>query len=136
MVQPTCSPTLLQSGGENQARCPVTSALLELRGGHVAEGTVGPNCIVVQAPGLDDLARAGQAEEPVLVQTLVAESAVEALDVGILVRLARRIALGRLTAPSSMALASTPSRRTSCPSRSGCRSLKRVSNRLHSPELS
>jgi hypothetical protein len=28
----TCSPTLLQSRGENRARCPVTSALLELRG--------------------------------------------------------------------------------------------------------
>jgi hypothetical protein len=29
---PTCSPTLLQSGSENRAWCPVTSALLELRG--------------------------------------------------------------------------------------------------------
>src|ERR1043165_6118263 len=86
---PTCSPTLLQSGGEHRARCPVTSALLELRGGHVAEGTVGPDSIVVHAPGLDDLARVRQAEEPVLVQALVAESAVETLDVGILIRLAR-----------------------------------------------
>src|SRR5207245_10062392 len=81
----TCSPTLLQSGSENRARCPVTSALLELRGGHVAEGAVRPNCIVVQAPGFDDLARLSQAEEPVLIETLVAEPAGEALDVGILV---------------------------------------------------
>src|ERR1051325_11783500 len=88
-VQPTCSPTLLQSGGEHRARCPVTSALLELRGGHVAEGTVGPHSIVVRPPGLDDLARVRQAEEPVLVQALAAESAVETLDVGILIRLAR-----------------------------------------------
>ena len=47
----TCSPTLLQSGGENWARCPVTSALLELRGGHVAEGTVGPDgLLAVRTP--------------------------------------------------------------------------------------
>ena len=69
------------------SRCPVTSALLELRGGHVAEGTVGPDGIVVHAPGLDDLARVRQAEEPVLVQALVAESAVETLDVGVRVAL-------------------------------------------------
>jgi hypothetical protein len=85
----TCTPTLLQSGGENWARCPVTSALLEVRGGQVAEGTVGPDGIVVHAPGLDDLARVSQAEEPVLVQALVAEQAIETLDVGILIRLAR-----------------------------------------------
>src|SRR6266446_7761259 len=85
----TCSPTLLQSGSENRARCPVKSALLELRGGHVAERAVRPNRIVVQAPGFDDLACVSQAEEPVLVETLVAEPAVETLDVGILIRLAR-----------------------------------------------
>src|ERR1700687_2331904 len=85
---PTCSPTLLQSGSENRAWCPVKSALLELRGGHVAEGAVRPNRIVVQAPGFDDLARLSQAEEPGLIETLVAEPAVEALDVGILVWLA------------------------------------------------
>jgi len=49
---------------------------------------VRPNRIVVQAPGFDDLARLSQAEKPVLVETLVAEPAVEALDVGILVWLA------------------------------------------------
>src|SRR5258705_1136050 len=81
----TCSPTLLQSGSENRARCPVTSALLELRGRHVAEGAVRPNRIIVQAPGFDDLARLRQAEEPVLVEALIAEPAVEALDVGILI---------------------------------------------------
>ncbi len=84
----TCSPTLLQSGGEDRARCPVTSALLELRGGHVAEGTVGTDGIVVHTPGLDDLACVRQAAEPVLVQALVAEAAVETLNVGILIRLA------------------------------------------------
>jgi hypothetical protein len=50
---------------------------------------VGPDCIVVHTPGLDDLARVSQAEEPVLVQALVAESAVDTLDIGILIRLAR-----------------------------------------------
>ena len=50
---------------------------------------MGPDGIVVHAPGLDDLTRVSQAEEPVLVQALVAESAVETLDVGILIRLAR-----------------------------------------------
>src|SRR5262245_22115963 len=88
VLGPKCSPTLLQSGGEDRARCPVTSALLELRGGHVAEGTVGTDGIVVHAPGLDDLTRVRQAAEPVLVQALVTESAVETLDVGILIRLA------------------------------------------------
>jgi hypothetical protein len=33
---PTCSPTLLQSGGEDGPRYPVKGALLELRGRHVA----------------------------------------------------------------------------------------------------
>ena len=37
--------------------------------GHVPEGNCGPDCIVVPAPGLDDLARLDQAEEPVLVET-------------------------------------------------------------------
>ena len=50
---------------------------------------MGPDGIVVHAPGLDDLARVSQAEEPVLVQALVAEPAIETLDVGILIRLAR-----------------------------------------------
>jgi hypothetical protein len=50
---------------------------------------VGPNGIVVHAPGLDDCARLGQAEKPVLIETLVAEPAIEAFDVGVLVRLAR-----------------------------------------------
>jgi hypothetical protein len=50
---------------------------------------VGPDGIVVHAPGLDDQARVSQAEEPVLVQALVAEPAIETLDVGILIRLAR-----------------------------------------------
>ena len=48
---------------------------------------MGPDGIVVHAPGLDDLARVRQAEEPVLVQALVAESAVETLDVGVRVAL-------------------------------------------------
>ena len=44
---PTCSPTLHQSGCEDRARSPVKSALLELRGGHVAKGAVRPDRIVV-----------------------------------------------------------------------------------------
>ena len=39
-----------------------------------------PHLVVVAPPGLDLLPRVGQIEEPVLVQTLVAELAVEALD--------------------------------------------------------
>ena len=55
-------------------------ALLELRGGHVAKGAVGPDRIVVQAPGLNDLVRMGKAEEPVLVEVFIAESAVVGID--------------------------------------------------------
>jgi hypothetical protein len=40
--------------------------------------------VVVAPPGLDLLPRVGQIEKPVLVQTLVAELAVEALDEAIL----------------------------------------------------
>src|SRR3989304_115382 len=45
--------------------------------------------IVIDPPPLDDPPRVGQAEEPVLVQALVAQPAVEALDEGVLHGLAR-----------------------------------------------
>ena len=50
---------------------------------------MGPPLIVVLPPGLHDLARIGQAQEPVLVEAFVAQPAVEALAVGVLDRLAR-----------------------------------------------
>lgn len=49
---------------------------------------MGSHRIVVQAPGFDDLARVRHAKEPVLVKTLVAKPAAEALDIGILIWLA------------------------------------------------
>src|SRR3712207_4329967 len=44
--------------------------------------------VVVEPPSLDDAARLGQAREPALVETFLAEAAVEALDRGVLHRLA------------------------------------------------
>ena len=51
---------------------------------------MGSRQIVVQAPLFDDLPRVAEAAEPVLVEALVAQAAVEALDEGVLHRLARR----------------------------------------------
>ena len=45
--------------------------------------------VVVPPPRLDLAPRVGQRQEPVRVQALVAQAAVEALDVGVLVGLAR-----------------------------------------------
>ena len=61
----------------------------ELLGRLVAERAVGPFPIVVLPPGLHDLPRIRQAQEPVLVETFVAQPTVEALAVGVLDRLAR-----------------------------------------------
>lgn len=47
-----------------------------------------PAFVVVNAPGLNDLPRFGHPREPMLVEALVAHRAVEALDEGILHRLA------------------------------------------------
>ena len=41
------------------------------------------------SPGLDEDLGMGQTREPVLVETLVAEPAVERFDIGVLIRLAR-----------------------------------------------
>ena len=60
----------------------------ELVGGLVAERAVRPALVVVGAPCPDDLADFGERSEPVLVQALVAELAVEALHVCVLRRLA------------------------------------------------
>ncbi len=62
--------------------------MLELRGRDVAQGVVRAETIVVEAPRLDGVPGLGQAKESVFVEALVAEPSVEALDVGILVRLA------------------------------------------------
>ena len=45
-------------------------------------------CVVIDPPVFDDLARLADAREPVLVQALIPEPAIEALDIGILGRLA------------------------------------------------
>jgi hypothetical protein len=50
---------------------------------------VRPSDIVIQAPRLNRLLRIRQAHEPALVETLVAEPAIEALGEGVLNRLAR-----------------------------------------------
>jgi hypothetical protein len=49
--------------------------------GHPVERAVRPDGVVVDAPGLDGRLRIGEIHKPVLVQTLVAKLAVEALDV-------------------------------------------------------
>ena len=46
-----------------------------------------PRLIVVLPPGLDGVPGITEAKEPMAVQTLVAESSVEALDEGVLDRL-------------------------------------------------
>ena len=48
-----------------------------------------PNVVVVHTPGLDRLSRVRQADEPTLVQALVAETPIEALRKGILHGLSR-----------------------------------------------
>ena len=60
----------------------------ELGGGLVAKRAVRPALVVVGAPSTDDLACFGERAEPVLVQALVAELAVEALHIRVLRRLA------------------------------------------------
>src|SRR3954469_4192126 len=49
-----------------------------------------PNCIVVDSPLFDQRTGIRQADEPVLVQAFISELAIEALDMPILGRLARR----------------------------------------------
>ena len=46
---------------------------------------MGPLSVVLDAPELDRFAGMGHGQEPVLVQALVAELAVEGFDIGILV---------------------------------------------------
>ena len=58
-------------------------------GCEAAVGRVRPDEIVVEPPALDDGAGLGEAGEDLLVQALVAEPAVEALDEAVLLRLAR-----------------------------------------------
>jgi hypothetical protein len=71
----------------------------ELRRGKVPERAVRPHLVVVLPPGFDDLAGLIQTDKPMLVQTLVAELAVEALHVGVLHRLARPDEVQLHTAP-------------------------------------
>ena len=55
----------------------------------VAQCAVRAHLVIVPAPFLDDPSGLSQAAKPVFVQTFVPELAVEALDEGILRRLAR-----------------------------------------------
>src|SRR5262245_23089880 len=59
-----------------------------LRWGSVAQRAVGPNLLVVGAPGADLAARLGKIGEPVFVEALVAHASVEALGECVLDRLA------------------------------------------------
>jgi hypothetical protein len=68
------------------------------------QGAVRSAVVVVLAPVVDDAAHVAQAREPVLRQALVSEAAVEALDVGVLYRLAW------LDEPQLDAVAGCPSR--------------------------
>src|SRR3989344_2697419 len=58
--------------------------------GSVPVDGVGPDVVVVDAPALDDGAGFGQEGEDLLVQALVPQPAVEALDEAVLLRPARR----------------------------------------------
>ena len=52
----------------------------------VAQGRMGPLGVVVDPPGLDDLAGILEIEEPVFVEAFIAEPAVEAFDESVLGR--------------------------------------------------
>jgi hypothetical protein len=60
----------------------------ELRGWDTTDAAVRPDLVVVASPSSNLLTRLRERFEPLLVQTFVAELAVEALDVGVLRRLA------------------------------------------------
>ena len=57
--------------------------------GLVIQRTVWPPLVVISAPGSDQDTDLGQTRKPMLIQTLVPESAIEALDERILGRFAR-----------------------------------------------
>lgn len=59
----------------------------KLRRGLVIQRTVGSMLVVIPAPGSDQDTGLGQTRKPVVIQTLVPESAIEALDKRILGRL-------------------------------------------------
>src|SRR5579871_708465 len=60
------------------------------RGREIAETAVRPDCVVVVLPDCQRLARMTEGDEQRLVQELIAQPSVEALDKGVLYRLARR----------------------------------------------
>ena len=59
----------------------------KLLGRELSQGAVGSDVIVFMAPRLDGVASVLEGQEPVHVQAVIAERAVEALDEGILRRL-------------------------------------------------
>src|SRR5919108_3701376 len=81
---PDFAPLRMRGSGS----CPVKGELLELLGWDIAQGAVWADGIVGHAPRLDRFACLAEAHEPVLVETLIAQPAIEALDVGVLVWLA------------------------------------------------
>lgn len=83
---PFPAPLLGLACGRLDGRLP---GLAERGRGLLTEGTVGPLRIVVDPPRLDRRLRLFQGIEPMEVETLVAEAAVERLDEGIIRRLAR-----------------------------------------------
>src|SRR5690606_36246723 len=78
------SPTQLKGANTGRLRCSGVLSRCE-----VSERAVRTLGVVLEAPTLDNRTGVGQVHKPMLVQAFVAQPAVEALDVGVLHRLAR-----------------------------------------------
>ena len=68
---------------------PLAGAVRKLGGCQPAKAAVRTHGVVVRPPGLDDPSRRSQRGEQVLVQALVAQATIKALDEAVLLRLAR-----------------------------------------------
>ena len=68
---------------------PLSGACCKLRWCEPVQARVRSECVVVDPPFFDDTSGLWQAGEEVLVEALVAQSAIEALDEAVLGRLAR-----------------------------------------------
>src|SRR5690606_39946469 len=78
------SPTQLKGANTGRLRCSGVLSRCE-----VPERAVRALGVVLEAPTLDNRTGVGHVHKPMLVQAFVAQPAVEALDVGVLHRLAR-----------------------------------------------
>ena len=76
--------TCAAGGGAKRSGAGGRAGRREFRGGPVAKAAVGPDLVVLNSPGLREVSRLGQAREFFEVEELVAELAVERLDVGVL----------------------------------------------------